>query len=149
GAEQSLLEHGGPSRCHCLRPLKLYIARAGGDQPFFAVIVHSIDEIAETLVHEFTFDFTRRRHRLALLFRVERLRQDAERLDLLDARKIAVNAVNLSTHQPFNLRMRGKAGEPGVADIVGARPVGDGSKSISMTAVRYLRPCPNTTASAT
>src|SRR4029079_14366976 len=95
-------------------------------QPLFTVVVHSIDEIAEALVHQLALDLAGRRPRLPLLFRVERLRQNAERLDLLDARKIAVDAIDLDTQEPFDLRMRGEAGEAGVADIVGARPGGYG-----------------------
>ena len=62
----------------------------GGDQPLLAVVVHRLDQRLETLVHQLALHLARRRHRLALFFRIERLGQNAERLDLLDARELAL-----------------------------------------------------------
>ena len=57
---------------------------------------------------------------------IERLGQDAERLDLLDARELAVGALDLGRRSAAPRRgLLREAGEAGVGDVVAARPVGD------------------------
>src|SRR5690606_13238123 len=55
---------------------------------------------------------------------VERLRQDAETLDLLDARELPVRAVDLRLEQLAHLRMMREAGETGIGNSARTRPVG-------------------------
>src|SRR5215813_3952198 len=123
--------------------------RAGGDQPLLAIIVHAFNERLETLVHEMALDLARRGHRLALFLGIERLGQDAKVLDLLDAGKLAVRALDVGADQSHHVGAGGEAGEAGMGHVVAASPIRYVSASISMRAVRYLRPWPNTIASAT
>ena len=46
-------------------------------------------------------------------------------LDLLDAREIAIGLVDLVSDQRFDARVLREAGEAGVGDVVGPRPIGD------------------------
>ena len=68
-------------------------------------------------------DLAGRRDRLALLLGIEHLRQDAERLDLLDARELRVGLVDLGSGSAAAPRMLREAGEAGVGDVVAARPI--------------------------
>src|SRR5919198_3546790 len=58
------------------------------EQLVLAAIVHGVDKLPVALVHLLALHLARWRDRLAFLFRVECLRQDAESLDLLDAREL-------------------------------------------------------------
>src|SRR3954468_20892938 len=95
------------------------------EQLFLAAIVHGLDQLAESLVHLPALHLARRRDRLALRFRIERLRQDAERLDLLDAGELGIGALELAPEQGLDLRMARQAGEAAVGNVPAARPVGN------------------------
>ena len=80
---------------------------AGGDQAFLAVVVHVLDQRLETLVHQLALHLARRRHRLAFLFRVERLGQNAEAFDLLNSRERRIGLVDLGFDKALNAWVRG------------------------------------------
>src|SRR5690348_11481838 len=103
-----------------------YRAGLSCQQLLFAAIVHGLDEVPEPLVHLLALHLARRRDRLAFLLRIERLRQDAERLDLLDARELRIGALDLRSQKPLDLRMARQAGEAAVGNVAAARPVGHG-----------------------
>ena len=86
-------------------------------QPLFAVVVHAFNEIAEALVHQLAFDFSRRRDGFAFLFRIERFRQNAEALDLLHAREHIVRFRDFFLDQPDDARIGREAREAGIGDI--------------------------------
>ena len=72
-------------------------------QTFLVIVIHGVDELFETLLHERALDLASRGDRLTLLPRVEHLRQNAKVLDLLDARELHVGLVDLGLDQPFDL----------------------------------------------
>ena len=76
-----------------------HISRARRNQPLFPVVVHCLDQLPEALIHQFSFDLARRRYWLAFFFRIERLGQDTERFDLLDAGKVAIDLIKLDLDQ--------------------------------------------------
>src|SRR5690348_8668502 len=92
------------------------------EQLVLAAIVHGVDEVLEALVHLLALHLARRRDRLAFFFGVERLRQDAERLDLLDAGELRVGTLDLALEQRFHLRMAREAREPAIRNVLAARP---------------------------
>src|SRR5262249_57843628 len=85
--------------------------RALGDQPLLAIIVHVFDKRLEALVHDVALDLACRSDRLTLLFRIERFGENAERLDLLRARQIAVRPIDFRADQSHHIGTARKAGE--------------------------------------
>src|SRR6185503_2004947 len=95
------------------------------DQPLLAVIVHGLDQRFESFLHQVTLDLAGGRHRFALFLRVERPRQNTERLDLLDARKLSVGLFDLAADQLYDLGVAHEAGEAGIRHVMAAGPVSD------------------------
>src|SRR6516164_922670 len=100
------------------------IARALRLQALLRVVVHLIDQRLEAAVHQVALYLARRRDRLSFLLRVQLFRQDPKRLDLLDAGKLRVGALNLACDQCPYLLAGSEADEPGIGDLVAACPVG-------------------------
>src|SRR5262245_53804823 len=106
-------------RCLVVRSARGDAAGARGQQPFLAVVIHAVDEALEADLHVLALDLARCRYRLALLLRIELLRQDAERLHLLDAREAGVGLLHLRRDQRDDARALREAGEAGIGDVVG------------------------------
>src|SRR5262245_62806334 len=116
-----------PTWCSSLSNENLYdVRRTLGDQPLLAIIVHAFDERLEALGHDVALNLACRSDRLALLFRIERFGENAERLDLLGARQIAVCPIDFRADQPHHVGTARKAGEASVRHIVAARPIRNG-----------------------
>src|SRR5712692_2862040 len=108
-------KRGRDSSLHLLPHLR-------GRQALLAVVVHGVDQRGEAVLHLRALDLAGGSHRLALLLGIERLRQNAEAFDLLDAAERLIEPCDLAGDQPFDLAVRGQAGEARVGDVVTARP---------------------------
>ena len=94
--------------------------RYAGNQPFLAIIVHAFDQRLEALVHQMTLHLARRGDRLAVLLGIERLRQDAEVLDLLRPGELAVGALDLGPwEQVFYAEFDGQREKRVIVKVMG------------------------------
>src|SRR4051812_33450687 len=100
-----------------------YGACLSREELVLASIVHGVHQVPEALVHLLALHLARRCDRLAFRFGVERLRQNAEGLELLDAGELHVGALDLILEQRFHFGMVRKAGETAVCDVLAACPV--------------------------
>jgi hypothetical protein len=80
--------------------LKVYRSRRACRQhPLLGIVVHLLEKRLESFIHQCRFDLARRRHRFAVMLRIKLFWENAEILDLLDARKFPVQPVDFGLYE--------------------------------------------------